>query len=134
MSSRQTRDLLADVETTIEEFIADLRDNIFTRDHERGDLLLVEFFFKKLPPQPKMNYVIDHILPCKKMIDEENVNYFAQKKDKIFAGLPPERVNYFAHLVMTPPEQGGMSLEDKQCVWAYLKTLAAAADEYKKRV
>ena len=128
------RNLVSDVETTIEEFITDLRDNIFTKDHEKGDLLLVEFFFKKLSPQFKMNYAIDNILPHKKLIDEENVEYFIKKKDKIFAGLPPARVNYFANLVITPPENGGLSVEDRKCVWAYLKTIAAAADEYKKRV
>ena len=128
------RNLLEDVETTLAEFLADLRDNIFTSDTERGDLLLVEFFFKKLPQLAKMSYIVDHLLPYKRMIDEEKAEFFIKKKDKIFAGLPPERVNYFAHLVQTPASQGRMSNENRGYVWAYLKTLVAAADEYKKRV
>ena len=80
------RNLLEDVETTLAEFLADLRDNIFTSDTERGDLLLVEFFFKKLPQLAKMSYIVDHLLPYKRMIDEEKAEFFIKKKDKIFAG------------------------------------------------
>lgn len=121
-----------DIKLTVLELIADFRDNIFTKPSEVGDLLLVEFFFKKMSALDVTNKIVTHVLPYKTKIENREVNFFIIKKKEIFANLPMERVEYFANLVQSPPNNGGMSDENKRCVWAYFDTLVELAEEYKK--
>ncbi len=126
------RDIPEDIKLTVLELIADFRDNIFIRPAEQGDLLLVEFFFKRMSNIAVAEKIVLHVLSRKKQIETRDVQFFLDKKKEIFANLPSDRVEYFANLVQTPEKDGGMSDENRAAVWAYFDTLAELAEEYKK--
>lgn len=124
--------IAADIKSTSLELIADFRDNIFTNPVEQGDLLLVEFFFKKMEPKDIADRIVKHVLPHKKKIEKRKTRFFIVKKNVIFAGLPQDRVDYFANLVNTPEHEGGMSDENKDVIWTYFDTFIGLAEDYKK--
>ena len=130
--SMSKRDIPEDIKLTVLELVADFRDNIFTKAAEQGDLLLVEFFFKKMTNIAIAEKIVLHILSRRKQIEKRDVQFFLEKKKEIFQGLPSDRVEYFANLVQTPEKDGGMSDENRDAVWAYFDTLAELAEEYKK--
>lgn len=121
-------DLLSKNCLTIIEFISDLRNNILTEPQEQGDLLLVEFFFKKMHPLHLMNHSVDHILPYEKQIEGKNLDFFIQEKNSIFGGLPQKRVDALADMII----EGKISGENQDVIWSYMQTLAAIAKVYKK--
>jgi hypothetical protein len=123
--------LQENIKKTILEFIADIKDNIFTDTTEQGDLLLVEFFFNKMDVQSVTNKIVDHLLPHAEMIKRRDINFFINKKKEIFAGLPEDRVNHLVRLI--DPENDKLSEEDREVIWAYFDTLLSLAEEYKKR-
>jgi hypothetical protein len=122
-----------DIKNTVLELVADFKDNIFTKPLEQGDLLLVEFFFKKTDEKTIADRIVKHVLPYKKKIEKRKVKFFLIKKNEIFANLPTERVEYFANLVQKTEDEGGMSQDDKNAVWAYFDTLIELAEQYKKK-
>ena len=114
------------------EFICDLKENIFIKDNEIGDLLLVEFFFGKLDDSTISNYIVEHVLPYKQIIKKRNEIFFIEKRKEIFAGLPLDRVQYFSDIVSKDFEKGGLNKEDKEAIWGYFDILIALAEKYKK--
>ena len=124
-------DALSDMKLTIEEFIGDLRENIFTKEEE-GDLLLVEFFFKKMNNEKLMNHIIEHVLPYSKKIKNRKESFFIKKKDHIFAGIPKDKTEYFAKLIIKKESEGGLSDENRQVIWTYFDTITTIAKLYKK--
>ena len=121
------------VKTTILEFISDLKDVIFTGSADRGDLLLVEFFFKKMNTTSVTEHIVSHVLPHKNKIKDRDVQFFIDQKRQIFAGLPEDRVSYFADLVQRTKDEGGLADDDKDTIWSYFDTLLVLAEEYKKK-
>lgn len=126
------QNIAEDTKRTVLELVADLKDFVFTKPAEKGDLLLVEFFFSRMEPLTIINHIVKHVLPFKKHIQERNIQFFVIKKREIFGGLPADRVEYFASLVQKPASEGGMNDENKASVWAYFDTLAALAEKFKK--
>ena len=122
-----------DAKQTILEFIKELRDGVFTEPSDQGDLLLVEFFFQKLHPLTVMAHLTEHILPYEKEIKGKERSFFITKKDKIFQGLPKERIDYFAKMITKPEAEGGISKDTENAVWEYFKTLRALAIAFKKQ-
>lgn len=131
MSGRK-RDILDDIHRTTLELITDFRDNIFTQPAEQGDIMLVEFFFKKMNPVDIAERIVLHVLPFSQKIKDRDISFFIEKKNEIFGGLPKERVEYFASLIEKPEKRGGMSDENKEIVFSYFDTLDALGQEYKK--
>jgi len=127
-----TTSLPEDAKNTILEFIKELRDGVFTEPSDQGDLLLVEFFFQKLHPLSVMTHLVEHVLPYEKEIKAKDRTFFITKKDQIFAGLPKERINYFADMITKPEDKGGISKDTENAVWEYFKTLRALSMKYKK--
>lgn len=125
-------DQTLDIKNTVLELIEDLRDNIFTKSSEKGDLLLVEFYFKKMAPVKISDHVVTHVLPYKGAIENRHISFFKEKKYDIFKGLPQDKVDYFSRLVENSEEEGGLSEEDKNVVWSYFDTLSMLAERYKK--
>lgn len=123
---------LSDMQTTIREFLDDLKGNIFTSPEEQRDMTAVEFFFSLMNEQLLMNHVLDQILPFKAQIAARDIDFFAKQKKQIFGNLPSERVDYFEHLIRTPEDKGGMSEENKNYVWVYFDTIIDIAEAYKK--
>lgn len=122
-----------DIKTTILEFIADLKTGIFTNPTEQGDLLIVEFTFKTMGSMHIADHIVSHVLPYKTRICNRDVDFFIEKKKEIFAGLPTDRIEYFAELVRKPTTQGGLVKEDRDTIWSYFDTLLVLAEQYKKK-
>lgn len=122
-----------DIKTTLLEFVADLKTGIFTNPTEQGDLLLVEFAFKTMGIMHIADHIVTHVLPHKAKIHRRDVDFFIEKKKEIFAGLPTDRIEYFAELVRKPSKQGGLQKEDKEVIWSYFDTLLVLAEDYKKK-
>ena len=117
---------------TLKEFLADLRESVFTSDDEKRDMTIVEFFFDNSGEQAIMDHVVTKILPWSKEIAERNIDFFSKQKDSIFKGLPQQRVDYFEKLLRTPESQGGMSLDNRDVIWLYFDTIISIAQDYKK--
>jgi len=116
------------LKTTMNEFIAELKD-IFTDSEETADLILIEFFFNKLSSEQLMNHCVVHILPWKTHIKDKNVDFFIKNK-KIFAGLPEDRVNYFSN--MWKGKNSKLTEEDKDVMWQYMDSILESVIIYKK--
>lgn len=125
-------DLSTALHGIILEFIEDLKNNVAECESDKGDLMLVEFFFKKAAPSAIMEHVIKHVLPLKDKIKNRNTSFFLQKKNEIFRGLPTDRVEYFAQRCSKPASQGGLSDEDKEVIFAYFDTMIELAEKQKK--
>lgn len=116
-----------DLRQTVFEFLTDL-NNIFTSPTEKGDLALVEFFYKRLHPEMIMQHADTKLLPYKKRIEERNILFFDENR-YIFAGLPEDRVAYYSDQIVN---KGRLGKEDLEMIWAYLDTMIALAESYKK--
>jgi hypothetical protein len=114
--------------TTVLELIGDLKDNIFDRSDEKGDLMLVEFFFKRMHPERVIEHISKFTLPHKDQIQSRNLNFFLENKE-IFAGLPADRVEYYSVMIA---KGSRLSEEDRQIIWAYFDTFIALAESYEK--
>ena len=128
-----TRNIPQDIRNTVLELIVDFKENIFTKPNEKGDLMLVEFFFSKMNAETITDRIVKHVLPFSNEIADRKISFFLEKKNEIFGGLPKERVDYFSELIHKNERDGGMSDENKDVVWAYFDTLVALAEEYKKK-
>ncbi|HET8689065.1 MAG TPA: hypothetical protein VFM18_20840 [Methanosarcina sp.] len=116
----------------MKEFVADIKNGIFTDPADITDLCLVEFALGKMSPSLLMDNVVTHVLPHKQKIFAKDIKFFIEKKDQIFAGLPEDRVTYFANVITAKESQGGISDENKELVWSYFEILVSLAEKYKK--
>lgn len=126
MQNAQQQDL-DDLKQTVFEFLTDL-GGIFTSATEKGDLALVEFFYKRLHKEMIMQHAIKKLLPFKQQIEERNIQFFDENR-YIFAGLPEDRVAYYSELILS---QKRLSKDDLNMMWDYLDTMLALAESYKK--
>ena len=112
---------------TVFEFLNDLAD-IFTAPTEKGDLTMVEFFYKRLHKEMVMRHSIEKLLPHKQKIEDRNIEFFNDNR-YIFAGLPDDRVEYYSDQIIN---QNRMSGDDLEMIWEYFDTMIALAESYKK--
>lgn len=124
--------LLSQLKTTVRELIADLSENIFTSKEEKSDMALVDVFFECMSESQLMNHTIINTLPFAEQIKARDVHFFTTQKDKIFEGLPSDRIDYFEKLITTSSDEGGMSDENKNVIWDYFNIIVAIAEKYKK--
>ena len=117
-----------DAKNTVLDFIGDLKDNIFDREEEKGDLMIVEFFFRRMHPERVINHISSLALPHKRKIKSRDVNFFLDNKE-IFSGLPEDRINYYSEIIATGTR---LSDEDREIIWAYFDTFIALAESYQK--
>jgi hypothetical protein len=117
---------------TICELITDLKENIFVQPDEQADLGQVEFFFSLLDEKELMKHVIENTMPFAQHIRNRDMTYFISQKNRIFEGLPEDRINHFEHLIITPEEHGGMSNENRDAIWDYFGVIVDIAEKYKK--
>lgn len=124
----QRQQCIDDLHQTALEFITDL-GSIFTNQTEKGDLALIEFFYKRLHPDQVMQNAVENLLPYKSKIKKRDINFFVKNK-YIFAGLPEDRVIYYGDLIVN---SGRLSDEDFSTVWDYLDTMLELTEDFKKR-
>jgi hypothetical protein len=130
---RRDRDIKEDAKRTIIEFIIDLRTGIFSNPSEQLELVFVEAYYTKKDPEEAIHHLVSHVLPYREHITKRNLQFFVEKKDDIFRGLPQARIDHFAMLVATPSELGGLDEENKGIIWEYFDVFISLAEEYKKK-
>lgn len=114
------------LKTSVLEMVNDLKLN-FTDPESVTDLMNSEFYFKKIKKEKLMAHVIDRVLPFKGQIEKEEEIFFVKNTDKIFGGLPPDRITFFSNrLISLPPD-------DKKTLWRYFQTFVALAEMHKKK-
>lgn len=117
---------LNDLKETISDLITDLSENVFDSDIEKGELMVVQFFFNALTPEKLMKHVVRHILPHKERIDERNVDFFLTNEG-LFASLPEDRVNHYSKAISNGER---VTEEDRRVIWEYFDTIIAIAGKY----
>lgn len=117
-----------DAKSTILDFIGDLKDNIFDSEEEQGDLMLVEFFFKRMHPERVIDHIVKHALPYKAKIKKRDVNFFLENR-KIFAGLPEDRIDYYSNVIAIGTK---LSDEDRKIIWEYFDLFVSLGESYRK--
>ena len=120
---------MEDLKTTVLEFIADLRDSVFTNADDLGDLAMVEFFFKQQDKTRTFNHFVQHVLPWKAYVTNRDSSFFVKNRE-IFQGLPEDRIDHFSS-AWTDPDR--ISDEDKDIIWSYFDTLIAIVERERKR-
>jgi hypothetical protein len=127
MSNNSKREKDAEyAKTTVLELIGDLKDNIFDKIEEKGDLMLVEFYFRRMHPERVISHVSKLALPHKDKIQARDLNFFLENKE-IFAGLPSDRIEYYSSMIAAGSR---LSSEDRKIIWAYFDTFIALAESY----
>ena len=117
-----------DLKETLLDFIADLKDNIFYTNEEKGELMLVEFFFKRLHTGRVMQHILKHVVPHKKMIKNRDLDFFIENRS-IFSGLPEDRIDHYSDVLS---HQTKIDDDDMNVIWQYFETMIAIAEQYKK--
>ena len=120
-------EIIYDLHRAVSDFLIDL-GNIFTLETERGDLSIIELYYKRLHPERAMQHSINKLLPHKDKIQSRNISFFNQNR-YIFAGLPDDRVTYYSNIILN---QNRLSDEDLNCCWAHLDTMLAYTDSYNR--
>jgi hypothetical protein len=111
------------------DLLDELADSICRTKVERGELTMVVFFFKKLHPMRCMDHVVEHVLPRKRHIEKRNDKFFDENKYSIFAGMPDDRIEYYAGLLKN---KNRVSQDNLSVIWDYFDTMLALAEQYKK--
>jgi len=122
---------LDNMKTIVLEFITDLKDNVLTSADDQGDLLLVQFFFKRMHPLMLMEHINKNVAPHHQKIKNREVQFFVDQKDKIFAGLDAAKVDHFAKLCSSSSSDG-IGAENRTIIWSYFDMMICIIDEYKK--
>lgn len=117
----------ADLKSMIMDFIDDVKDNVFTSNEERGDMMLVAFFFNKLHPDMVLHHVVNALLPHKDKVVSRQEGFFLENKF-LFSGLPNDRVEYYMNLI----RNGGISDENRKTIYEYLDIIISIAEKCKK--
>jgi hypothetical protein len=125
---RSKFDPSVEAKNTIIDLISNLKDDIFKDPEERGDLVLVEFYFKNINPERVMTHLINKVLPYRKQIESRNVKFFLEN-ESLFAGLPEDKIKYYSGIIAS-----GKRIRDdyRITIWEYFDTLIAFADLYQK--
>lgn len=128
MSSKKI-DPLPDLKNTILDLVGVLRDEMLTEPDEQGDLMMVEFFFKRMHPESVMQHVIQHVLPHAVRIKKREQGFFLDNR-AIFSGLPDDRIDHYTQIVANSDR---LDKDDRQEVWDYFDTIVALAECYRKQ-
>lgn len=125
-------DLLVDLQNTVIDLIRDLRENIFSQAEEEGELMLVEFYYKRLHPEQVMQQIIKHVVPYTQQISERKLSFFIENEG-IFTGLDKviseDKIIHYRHILASGER---FDEEDKEAVWNYFDVFVSLAEQYRK--
>ena len=110
---------------TVEEFIVDLRTNVFVDDD--GDIMLMEFFFKKMDSKDLMEHMVINLLPHRNQIIDRKIDFFMENRDAIFAGLPEDKIEKFARMITN-----GISKDNLDVIWIYFESMLDCVEKFRK--
>ena len=119
-------DICQDLKDTILEFVEDLKNYVLTSEEEKGDLMLVKFFFEKQAPSRTMTHCIKHVLPNKSQIKNKNTSFFKKNLGSIFSGLPSDRVSHYSTKFQH------LDKEDKDTIFKYFDTIIGLCELHRK--
>nr|QBK86764.1 MAG: uncharacterized protein LCMAC103_00950 [Marseillevirus LCMAC103] len=116
---------LCNLRKVVKELISDLRDHVFTANDEYVDLLFVEMYFDKLPPQELMKNMIDRVVPHADMIAGRNETFFLEHP-VLFQDLKADRTQHYKGFW----KDRRVTAEDKNVIWEYFDTILEIAQNY----
>jgi hypothetical protein len=117
---------LQDLYQTIIDFISDL-SLIFTSEDEKTDLIIIEFFYKKIDKNKIRKYIIKHVLPHEIQIKNREILFFDENCQHIFAGLPANRVMHYRNVIL---KEKRISKPYMDTIWEYLDTMIELTKPY----
>lgn len=119
-------DVLTQFKTGIITFI----DELINQFPEEGDFVILRIFMKdRVPIVDVINSFVIKILPLKKMIIEQNEDFFlnhCQIFDNFDGG--DQKVNHFKKLWRS----GRLDDEDKEIVWKWFESFISLTEKYQK--
>lgn len=123
------RDTLKSLAFTVKEMICDIRDNIANDEKEKDDLLLVEFWFTKLPHLKLINHMIKKVLPFKKQIADSDIHFFYDQRNSIFMGLPQDSVDHLANKFVN----GKIDQDHINVIFQYFQAFVQLTEQYQQQ-
>ena len=117
-----------DLKSTILDLITELSENVFTKQNEKDDMTIIEFFFTKMSADSISAHVIKTILPHASKIMNRDTDYFLSNEG-IFSGLSKDKIQYYGDIIRDPKR---MTEENRDIVWQYLDTILMIATSLKK--
>jgi hypothetical protein len=123
-------ELANDMRKNMFELISDL-SSIFTRSTDLSDLEQIRLTIELVDDETLLEKMTESFLPFKKQIADRDLIFFKNNKNKIFVGIDQEKVNHFDHRITSPPEEGGISNEDKDTIWDYFDVMIMLAEKTK---
>lgn len=121
-------EILKNLKDTIIDLITVLRNEILIHPDEKGDMIMVEFFFGQMHEDMIMQHVIRHVLPHSSEIKNREETFFVEN-NSLYSGLPCERISHYTNLVSN---SNSISAEDRKEIWDYFDTIVALAESYRK--
>jgi len=118
-----------DLKELVLEFIEDLRDNVFTSPDERGDMMLIEFFFKRLHEDMVMKHIVDNLLPHKQKVISRDETFFVNNTI-IFKGIPEDRIDHYVEYVK---HKERISDDSRDTIYLYFEEMIKIAEKTKKQ-
>ena len=88
----------SDLKNTSLELITELRQNIFVKPDERGDMAMIELGIKMMPADSILQNVITYTLPWKQKIKDRDDKFFLDNKH-LFEGLSDEKIQYYGNII-----------------------------------
>jgi len=126
MTYKKQQKVLCELKDTVSDFVSDLK-YLFDKPCERGDLVTIEFFYKRLHAQQVMNNVVEKMIPHVSYIKDKNLDFF-KKNTSIFSSLPDDRVSYYKKEILGDR----FHTDDINMLWEYLDAIVAHAEVYLK--
>lgn len=115
-----------DLKQTALELITELRQSIFVKPEEQGDMALMEIGIKMIGDEDILTNAITYTLPWKNKVKERDDKFFLDNKH-LFEGLPDDKVKYYGQIICNEIDQ-----EDKDVIWQYIDTIVSIAEKHKK--
>ena len=125
--------LAVQIKNMVLEFITDLRENVF-EGKESASLTRVDWFFRNFDSDgvKVSGKIVELVLPHKKMIQERNVTFFLENRNKIFEGVEQVHIDKFSGYLTKTPKEGGISKTHLAVVWRYFDAFVTLAEVFKK--
>lgn len=108
----------------VHDLLLDLQIIFSENAEEENDMTNIIFLYQCTQPETTMAHTIEHLLPHKKYIDNEDLSFFSNN-DYLFQGLPSDRVSHYKNEILI---NNRLSQDDMKCLWDYLKVIIAAAE------
>lgn len=115
--------------TSLLELIQDMHDNIFAPySPEKGDMLLLQYFFERMSAADLLSHVIKHFLPNSANIANRDLG-FLHKSGGALPALPKDRV--YNLVLMIEGKKPGISSENRDVIFSYFDCIIKSASKFK---